>query len=361
MRIEAAGLAFLFVAAIGCKGSSDAPVSATKPSTAENSAKPETQTKEDPNELGFSGRHRDDPTNSWVPAEYKSGMARFKDPAVYADGVLVGMLKFGHIPVPLEPFWFEEEASLEFKPGDKGPRTKLVKQRRYRFTDYFEAIGVDVEKIKEFHIYGGNKRRAAALISGETLRSQRDQFTFRFGGDVWGKPIPNCSPKEVPIRCPDQLNTVTVYLEREPPVRKGKDFILNGEVIYDIPYYGEPIRGGVHVYLDNRLVTTIKRRKLTDDSLSVQTPDGESAWKLFEFLKSQGVDTTDVQEGWLIEQNKRVKRIGVAELKNATFVAVAQRSGVILFGEAKIPTQALALHTKPVKEEDMPVILPHEG
>lgn len=360
MRIEAAGLAFLFVAAIGCKGSSEPPVStAEAPSPpAENEARSEA--KEGSMAQGFSGRHRDDPTNSWIPAEYKSGMARFKDPAVYADGVLVGMLRFGELPVPLEPLWFEEEASLEFKAGDKGSRTKIVKQRRYRFTDYFEAIGVDVTKIKEFHIYGGNKRRAAALIPGDVLRSLKDEFTFRFGGDVWGKPIPSCSSK-AKIRCPDQLTTATLYLEREPPVRKGNDFFLNGEPIYHVPYYGEPIRGGVHVYLDGRLVTTIKRHKLTDESLAVETPDGETAWKFFEFLKTQGVDITGVQEGWLINQDKRVKRIGVAELSDATFIATAQHSGVILFGEDRTPTQALALHTKPLKEEDLPVILPHEG
>ena len=56
-----------------------------------------------------------------------------------------------------------------------------------------------------------------------------------------------------------------------------------------------------------------------------------------------------------------MKRLGVDELSNATFIAVAQRSGVILFGEAKTPTQALALHTKPVKKEDLPVVLPDEG
>lgn len=368
MRIEAIGLALLFAVTMSCKDSSESSSSTATPSTeeapsenAETSARADKEAKEDSTGLGFSGRHRDDPTNSWVPGEYKSGMARFKDPGVYADGVLVGMLKFGEIPVPLAPLWFEEEASLEFKAGDKGPRTKLVKQRRYRFTDYFKAIGIDVAKIKEFHIYGGNKRRAAALIPGDTLRSMQDDFTFRFGGDVWGKPIPSCPPKAIKTRCPDQLTTVTVYLEREAPIRKGKEFILNGEPIYHVPYYGEPIRGGIRVYLDGRLVTTIKRRKLTDESIAVQAPNGEEQWKFIEFLKSQGVDITGVQEGWLISKERRVKRLDANELSDATFVAITGRSGVILFGEAKTPTQALALHTKPLKEGDLPVILPHEG
>lgn len=364
MRIQAVGLTCLFLAILGCKNSSESASSATSPEAADPSSSPTEKAAQESDEAsapqGLSGRHRDDPTNSWVPAEYKSGMSRFKDPGVYADGVLVGMLQFGEIPVPLEPLWFEEEASVPFKAGESGPATKTVKQRRYRFTDYFAAIGIDVATIKELHIYGGNKRRAAGIIRGDALRGHKDEFTFRFGGDVWGKPIPSCSNDAIDSRCPDQLTAVTIYINREPPVRIDNDFILNGEPIYDIPYYGEPIRGGVRVYIDGRLVTTIKRRKLTDDSLAVKSADGETHWKLVEFLKSQGVEIDGVQEAWLINQDQRVKRIGREEFNETTFVAAAQRSGEILVGEDKVTTQALALHTKPLSEEDLPKLLPHE-
>lgn len=359
MRIETAGLVLLLAAFVGCKGSTETPAAEkTKSSIAPTEA---AQTNDEQMQQGRSGRHRDDPNSGWVPGEYRTGMARFRDPGVYVDGVLVGMLKFGELPVPMKVTWWEEEASVSFTAEYKGPKTTIVKQRRYRFTDYFRAIGLDVEQIKEVHIYGGGKRRASSIVSGEDLRKHND-LMFRFGGDVWGKPIPSCPSGVTDGRCPDNLTAITVYIKRKPPVREGRYFVLDGKVVEGIPYYGEPIRGGVRVYLDGLLVTTIKRHKLTDESLAVTSKDGKTRrWKLFEFLKANGVNPDPVQEAWLIHQDRRVKRIGREKLTIATFRAEQQRSGEILFGVDDAPTNALALHTKHVSEKDLPVILPDEG
>lgn len=355
MRIETAGLVLLIATSVGCKGSAKAPTAETTTLTDTTA-----QAGDEQPLMGRSGRHRDDPNSNWIPGEYKTGMARFKDPGVYADGVLVGMLKFGELPVPMPVTWWEEEASVSFSGGYKGPKTKTVKQRRYRFTDYFKAIGLDVEKIKEVHIYGGGRRLASAVISGEDLRKHND-LMFRFGGDVWGKPIPSCPSGVTEGRCPDNLTTVTVYMKRKPPVREGRYFVMNGEVVEGIPYYGDPLRGGVRVYLDGRLVTTIKRHKLTDESLAVTSPDGTLHWKLFEFLKANGVNPDPVQEAWIIHQDRRVNRISREELTSTTFIAKQQRSGEILLGDDEAPTNALALHTKRVDKKDLPVVLPNEG
>jgi len=83
---------------------------------------------------------------------HQNGIERFKDPGVYADGMLVGMLMWSELPMDLPVLWHEERAALEFKASDPGPREKIVKQRRYSFQDYFAAIGLDVER---------NWRRAA--------------------------------------------------------------------------------------------------------------------------------------------------------------------------------------------------------
>ncbi len=352
MRIETAGLVLLIATSVGCKGSTKAPAAET--TTLTDTA---AQSDEQPL-IGRSGRHRDNPNSNWTPGEYKTGMARFKDPGVYADGVLVGMLKFGELPVSTPVTWWEEEASIPF--SGKGPKTKIVKQRRYRFTDYFKAIGLDVEEIKEVHVYGGSKRLASAIISGEDLR-KHDDLMFRFGGDVWGKPIPSCPSGVTDGRCPDNLMAVAVYLKRKPPVREGRYFVMDGEVVEGIPYYGEPIRGGVRVYLDGRLVTTIKRHKLTDESLAIASPDGTLRWKLFEFLKANGVNPEPVQEAWIIHKDRRVNRIDREQLASATFIAKQQRSGEILIGESEAPTNALALHTKHVEKKDLPVVRPDEG
>ncbi len=371
MRILTTGSIILLMASVSCTGSSDAPVKVAEladlhdvtgmSEPVKNAGSSPSAKQTGDQGQGVSGRHRDDPTGSWVPAEFKAGKARFKDPGVYADGVVVGMIQFGELPVPLEPYWYEEEASVEFGPDTKDRQTKLVKQRRYAFSDYFKTIGLDVDQIKEVHIYGGSKRRVAVVISGDEMRKNRG-FGFRFGGDVGGKPIPSCVGVVGDTQCPDNIKAVSVYLKRKPPIRQGGDFILDGKIVDGIPYYGEPLRGGIRVYLDNLLVTTIKRRMLLDDSLAVMSPDGKTKhWKLFALLQSQGVTTSDVQEAWLVYGDRRVKKVGRDELKDATFIASEQRKGEILFGKAEAPTNAFMLHTKPVSRKDLPVILPHES
>lgn len=300
--------------------------------------------------------------SSWVPKEFTRGMKKFKDPGVYVDGVIKGMLKFGELPLTLEPVWYEEKASVEFKKGDDGPRYKIVKQRRYRWIDYFKALGIDVESINEMHIYGGTKRPVAAIVKGEDLRAKGEDFMFRFGSDVHGKPIPACPPKIADNNCPDNIRAVALYIKRTPPTRKRGYFYLNGERLTDIPYYGSPLRGGVRVYLDGPMVAHIKRHKLAEggEGLKVDRPDGEVGYKFFEFLKLQGVDTGTVKEAWLVHRDKFVKRVDRSELLNATFIAGKRRSGRILFGDEKIETSAIALSSQRIAASDIPRPEPHE-
>src|SRR5687768_6836590 len=83
----------------------------------------------------------------WIPAEFKKGEGRWKDTGVYVDGTPVGVLSFGELPVELPPVWVEDEVSVPVKPGEKSPGYKLVKQRHYRFVDYFKAVGIDLQKV----------------------------------------------------------------------------------------------------------------------------------------------------------------------------------------------------------------------
>ena len=298
----------------------------------------------------------------WVPKEFTTGIKKFKDPGVYVDGVAKGVLRFGELPLSLEPVWHEEEAAVEFKKGHKGPRHKIVKQRRYRWTEYFEALGIDVKSIKEMHIYGGSKRPVAAIVKGEDLRARGDDFMFRFGSDVFGKPIPACPPNIADGNCPDNIRAIALYIKRTPPIRKRGYFYLNGERLTDIPYYGPPLRGGVRVYLDGPMVAYIKRHKLAEggEALKVTRRDGEVGYKFVEFLKRQGVDTGSIKEAWLVHRDKFVKRIDRDELMNATFVAGKRRSGRILFGDDKIETSAIALSSERIAASDIPRPLPHE-
>lgn len=364
MRLHTAGMTVVLAALIGCS-QSDSDKTDTEDSVwhevTEDEPAPATEsvTEAAPKGDGFSGRHRQDPDNMWVPAEFKKGMTRFKDPGVYVDGVPMGMVRFGELPVPLEPYWHEERAAVPYKKGDTHKPYKIVKQRRYRWLDYFKAIGIDTDRIDQVHIYGGAKRRAAVVVTGDELRNH-DGFMFRFGSDVYGKTIPACPSGVGDGKCPDVVGAVAIYIDKEAPIREGAHFYLNGERLKDIPYYGEPLRGGVRVYKDSQLATTIKRRKLTEDALKVTTAEGDTRWKFFAFLEMQGVKTDDIVEAWVIQRNLRVKRLSRAQIENATFEATGQKRGEILFGDESIPANALALHTTKVDEKDLPVIEPHE-
>jgi hypothetical protein len=301
-------------------------------------------------------------SDSWVPKEHTSGIKKFKDPGVYVDGVVKGILKFGELPLSMKPVWFEEEAAVPFKKGDNGPRSKIVKQRRYRWADYFKGLGIDLAKVKEMHIYGGAKRPVAVIIKGDMLRKHADDFQFRFGSDVYGKAIPACPGDIADGNCPDNIRAIALYIERTPPIRKRGYFYLNGERLTDIPYYGSPLRGGVRVYFDGPLVAHIKRHKLKEagDELKAKTADGSAGIKFFEFLKTQGVDTGSVKEAWLVHKNQFVKRIERAELAEAVFIAGERRGGEILFGNDKIPTNVVALSSERIAASDIPKPEPHE-
>ncbi len=290
---------------------------------------------------------------------HNGGMERFKEPGVYIDGKPLGALTFGELPVPLEPVWFEERAAIPFKPGHKGPKYRIAKQRRYRYSDYLTAMGVDLAKVKEMHIYGGNQRAAAVVISGDKVRDEKE-FLFRFGGGIWGKPLPACPAGVGDGKCPDQIGTIVVYVEKDPPVRKGGHFYFEGKKIDGIPYFGKPMRGGVRVYLDGPLAATIKRNKLKSSGLSSTGGEGKESYKLFEFLKSQGVDTNVVQEAWLVQYDRRVKKLSRTELLDIRFRAGPAGSGEILVGEDETETHSIALHTKPLAPEDLPVLLKEE-
>lgn len=328
----------------GCKSNSESTESSKTKSA--NKAVSDTSTE--------STRATPEPTGA-----HSGGMERFKDPGVYVDGKPLGVLRFGELPVPLQVVWFEERAAIPFKAGDEGPRYRLAKQRRYRFRDYFQAMGVNVEKIRELHIYGGNQRAAAVVISGDNLRSF-DDLLFRFGGAIWGKPLPACPAKVGDGKCPDQIGSVAVYVEKDPPVREGGEFYFEGEKINGIPYFGEPIRGGVRVYLDGPLAATIKRNKLKATDLKPTGPEGNEKYKLLDFLRTQGIDTNVIQEAWLIQYERRVKKLSRAELLDAQFKAGPAGSGEVLVGTDETPTHAISLHSKPVPTEDLPALTKDE-
>lgn len=320
---------------------------------------------EETDDIGVKEKEEDDPIAAaqnpdYVPAEHKSGASRWKDTVVYVDGQPRGVLTFGELPVPLEPAWVPEQKPAEIRPGSNDPGFTWTKKRRYRFTDYLKAIGVDVAKVQAIHIYGP-KFTDSIVATGKQLRSKAGQeLTFRFGADVGGKAIPSALEGFGNGRSPDKISSVMVYIKRKPPTLIPNDgFYLDGEKVVGVPYYGEPLRGGVRVYLDNALVAVIKRQELKPE-MAEKLPDGTLRWKLHDFLKSVGVDDKGVTQAWVIRDERREEQLPAAEVAAATFEAASQAHGEILLGVEKYRAQAIALHRKPVTKADLPVILDDE-
>jgi len=362
-------LALSLAFASACTNESNAPAAAssaaTKPAAESAPAKPAAAAAKAAPAIaadtgdGVSGRHRAEDGETWVPSEYKSGMARFKDPYVYVDGQPRGVLKWAELPLDLEPVWEEVRAAVNWRKGDPWPDHVIERERRYRMTDYLAALGVNVRKVKEVHIYGGGRsERPAAVVPGAEMRRHKDDFQFRFGSFTYGKPIPVCPDRA--WNCADHILSISVYVNKKPPKKTEDGMFLGDEPVVGVPYFGEPLRGGIRILLDGRYVARIKRRMLEGEDIMVIKDDDSVHWKFLPFLEKQGVDTSKIQEAWLVRGQRLARHVTRGELEFATFTASPQGKGAILFGRENTVTTSLQLHTKTMDPNELPVILPHE-
>ncbi len=306
------------------------------------------------------GAKGDQQDNEWTPAEFKQGMSRWKDCGVYLDGKPIGFLSFGEIPITLKPTWVKDKVSQNKPPGcDECPAFKEAQQRFYKVTDYLKAIGVDVKKVKELHMYGP-KLSQSVVATGKDLQTKlADKFMFRFGGDVGGKVLPWVPEGFGNGKTPDKISGVMIYMERKPPTVTREGIELDGQPMTGVPYDGEPIRGGVRVYLDDKLVAIIKRQEL-DPKKATQSADGELHWPFGEFLKSKGVDGSKIVEGWVIRGERRKEKLPWTDLEKMAFSASSQAKGGVSLGDQHIQANSIALHTRPIKDAELPVVLPEE-
>jgi hypothetical protein len=302
----------------------------------------------------------DQQDNDWTPAEFKKGMSRWKDIGVYLDGKPIGFLSFGEIPITLKPTWVKDKVSQN-KPAScpECPAWKWSEQRFYKFTDYLKAMGVPLAKIKTMHVYGP-KLSQSVVVTGRDLQSKlAEQFMFRFGTDVAGKALPWVPEGLGNGKTPDKITGVMIYIDRKAPTVTREGVELDGIPQTGVPYYGEPLRGGVRVYIDDKLATIIKRQDL-DPNQATRSADGELQWSFGEFLKSKGVDSSKLVEGWVIRDERRKEKLVWPDLEKVRFQASSQAKGGVLLGDQKIRASAIALHTRNVSDAELPVIKPEE-
>ncbi|HET7501071.1 MAG TPA: hypothetical protein VFK02_08715 [Kofleriaceae bacterium] len=296
---------------------------------------------------------RSDP--EWVPKEFAGNLARWKDSGVYVDGKPVGFLTWGELPLGCKVSWLRDKVSAEKRYGTDDPGWKWARKRYYKFTDYLRAVGVDPRKVKQLHVYAA-KPSETLIVTGRDLTSPAaDQFWFWFGANTSGKPIPHAPPGFGNGRVGDKITSVMVYIDKTPPTLvENEGLFLDGVEQTGVPYYGEPIRGGVRVYLDDKLATIIKRQEL-DPKQATTAANGEPQWGLVAFLTAHGVDTRKVVEMWTIRGEQRSEKFSAAQLATMKFQAGSQSKGGVLVGDELVLANVIALHTRALGPADLPV------
>ncbi len=354
----------IVAALVACKGNSDktepptlrsaAVVPTTTPTT---TTTPTPSTPSDPNKPAkvTDKKKGDQQDDEWVPAEFKSGAARWKDTGVYLDGKCIGFLSWAELPIGLKPTWMKDKISANKRPGSKDLGWRWGQQRYYRFTDYLTAMGIDIKTVKELHVYGPKLSNSVVATTKDLLSPAAKDFLFRFGSNVAGKAIPHVPEAFGHGNPPDKLASLMIYVEKEPPQLKEDGFYLKDVYQQGVPYHGEPLRGGVRVYLDNRLAAIIKRQEL-DPKKATKAANGELQWSFAEFLTGQGVDFKNVAELYVIRDEMRAEKLAGSDIQSMTFQASAQAKGGVYLTDKLLRTNAIALHTKPVAPEDMPFV-----
>lgn len=351
------------LALVACKGSDDQQAPKLRAASVTPSVNPTATTApvstDDPKKKKKDEKKGDKNDNDWVPAEYKTGAARWKDTGVYLDGKPIGFLTWGEMPIGLKPTWVKDKVSANKRAGSKDLGWRWAQQRRYRFTDYLVAMGIDLKKVKELHVYGPRFSNSIVATTADLLSPKAQEFFFRFGANTAGKAIPQV-PEDFGSGFPsDKIASVMIYSEKAPPKLTAEGFELDGRPIENVPYYGEPVRGGIRVYLDNRLAAIIKRQEL-DPKKATQAANGELEWKLGEFLTSSGVDTSKVAEMWIVRDEKRAEKFAGTEIADMKFQASAQAKGGVLLTDKLLRANVIALHTKPVTPDQMPFTTPDD-
>ncbi len=309
-----------------------------------------------------SGSAAGSAASDYVPAEFKSGADRWRDTDVYVDGVFQGVLAWAELPLALQPVWLEVRASAPKRAGTSDPGYTLVKERRYRVTDYLRALGLDLATIKEVHLYGP-KFSETVIATGADLRSPAAaNFMFRFGTGAAGKPLPVVPAGFGNGKSPDKISAMMIYVAKTPPtLARNVGLVLDGQVTTGVPYFGTPHRGGVRVYLDDRLVAYLKRQDLPI-AKATMVPDGDPRWGLYDVLREQGVAVDTIAEAWVIRDERWHERIDKATLTSMWFAAGIQAKGNITLGigAAGIKAQALVLRSTPLAPALVPAIGPGE-
>lgn len=274
------------------------------------------------------------------------GFSMFKEAWVYVDGKPIGVMREVELP-PIEPVWVDEVEYLDFKAGDPGPHERVFQVRRWRLSDYLAAAGVDLKKINGVYLHGG---RGVVNLKGDVFRRFADGIHFDLTGNTDMKLrifLPGALRPYLNTSF-DRYAAVSVTIDK-PYLKsnEGNDLVMpDGTIVEGIPFYGQPLRGGVRVYLDGRLALVIKRNSLGDEG---RVAPGKDEWNLQALLTARGHDVSKIGAIDWVDDKNRVSRLGAEAMAGLSFAASSAKSGsvtlstggetnaVLLWSDGKVP------------------------
>lgn len=159
------------------------------------------------------------------------------------------------------------------------------------------------------------------------------------------------------LRTVDKVRQVAVYIDKPAPAfdPQMSAFVdSTGQIIDELPYVKEKLRGGVRVLRDAQIATVIKRKRLFEDDIEpTKLEDGTPHFVLFDFLAAEGVKVDDVASLELLSFNDIVARLDgpalTAAKRSLQFSAPPKSKGHVLVhlpGKEPVEVTAISLFSR---------------
>lgn len=253
----------------------------------------------------------------WIPAEHQN---KWKEAAVFIDGVQVGVLAWEELPRSL-------------RRDEPTPRVTLA--------EYLKALGHVPRRVREVHAYADAAH--ATRFGAAELKSLALTFSSR---EADAPPA---------LGALERVAAIAVYAKKRAPKVHDDGTVWEGtqQLTGTIPYFGPPRRGGVRVYLDGKLAAWIKRNRLPDEALVEGSAEaGQPRWDLFAFLEDAHVRVGKVLGGEALLNGKAGAPLDRGDLTQAQFEMGPRKSGaiVLLAHGQRIEASTLHLYTRPATQ-----------
>jgi hypothetical protein len=212
--------------------------------------------------------------NQDVPQEKRP---RNGEASVYVDGQQVGVVRALELPLTLKAH------DIPQKTG--GPR------HVYFVGEYLQSLGVDLSKVTAVHAHGGNR---VALLDGDEFRRVKNDLQLSFTMVESGKPRLRWAMKDLKANTTiDVISALTVYIDKPAPTLDADGDLLypDGQRVEGIAYAPKETSKGTRVYVDGKLVATVKRKELPN-TLLLGDDVANPTFSLARYLDSVKVDAT---------------------------------------------------------------------